>query len=111
MQQNKEMKYIKVINNFEQIKPNIIARVLTFLLPKSNNTNVNSDSILYWFLEVEGGNIKREIGFNQENIVSYKAPSSHNYGIWCDSFVELNNPEDYNEISVTTFESCWNPPL
>ena len=49
------MKYIKVKNKFEQIKPNIIERILTFLLPKSNDTNVNSDSVLYWFLEVEDG--------------------------------------------------------
>lgn len=101
------MKYIKVENKFEQIKPNIIERILTFLLPKSNDTNVNSDSVLYWFLEVEDGNIKREIGFNQENNVSYRAPSNRNYGIWCDSFVEINKLEDYDEISVTTFESYW----
>lgn len=104
------MKYIRVENNFEQIKLNIIERFLAFLLPKTNSMNIDTDSIFYWLLEVEGLSVKREIGFDKEDTVIYKAPSDQNYGVWSDSFFELNNIKKYEKINETVFESYWECP-
>lgn len=96
-----------MINNFEEIKPNIIEKMLRFLLPKSNSLNFSMDSILYWYLEFEELEIKREIAFNNERVIIYKAPTKDNYGIWCDSLVNFKDIESYEEINMNIFESHW----
>ena len=101
------MKHIKVENNFESLKPNLLEKVLNRLLPKANQKFIKVDSIIYWYLEIDKLEIVREIAFDIENKVIYAAPNNLNYGIWCDSPVNLKIFEKIEDISKKTFDFFW----
>ena len=81
-------------------------KVLTEILESKNDLY---NSIEYWYLLMDNkGKVIKEIGFDKNGSVSYKAPYKKNYGLFTDSPVIFDSTSDFEVIDVNIFNSIWN---
>lgn len=66
------------------------------------------ENIEYWFLLINHQHIPiQEIGLDKYNNILYKAPYKNNYGLFIDSLITIEDPEKYEQISISEFETRW----
>ena len=66
------------------------------------------NSLKYWWLELDKAGVPiRELGFNDADQVQYAAPRSADYGLWSDSALRFENPEEYAIIQDIDFQMKW----
>ncbi|CVK16191.1 hypothetical protein Ga0061079_105150 [Apibacter mensalis] len=74
----------------------------------SGNLNKQKD-IKYWYLLLDNNNIPiKEIAFNNNKKIIYKAPLEKKYGLFVDSSIIFENIEDYEIIDYKVFLNYWN---
>ena len=80
---------------------------------KSKITNTKNDEFLdlieYWWIELnERGEPKRELGFDGTNEIIYAAQAGKDKGLWIDSNMYFEKPDDFNKVTQMAFELKWN---
>lgn len=81
-------------------------KVLSEILESNNDFY---DCIKYWYLFMDDkGRVIKEIGFDENGRVLYKAPYKKNYGLFTDSPVIFDSTSDFEVIDVNIFNVIWN---
>lgn len=74
------------------------------LMYLQKNTIIN-----YWYLLLDNNNKPvKEIAFDENDLVVYKAPNKRDYGLFSDSPIVFESIEDYELIDEYLFNSIWN---
>jgi hypothetical protein len=62
----------------------------------------------YWWIELnEMGEPIRELGFDGENEVIYAAQAGKDKGLWIDSNMYFEKPDDFSKVTQMAFELKW----
>jgi len=67
------------------------------------------DLIEYWWIELnKTGEPVRELGFDTSDEVVYAAQARKDKGLWVDSKMYFEQPDDFSAITQMAFELKWN---
>ena len=80
---------------------------------KSKIKNIKNDEFLklieYWWIELsERGEPVRELGFDASDEIVYAAQAGKDKGLWVDSNMYFENPDNFNPVTQMAFEFKWN---
>jgi hypothetical protein len=79
---------------------------------KSKITDIKNDEFLklieYWWIELsEKGEPVRELGFDASDEIVYAAQAGRDKGLWVDSNMYFESPDDFNPVEQMAFELKW----
>lgn len=67
------------------------------------------DLIQYWWIELsEVGEPVRELGFDTADEIIYAAEAGKDKGLWVDSNMYFEKPDDFDKVTQMAFELKWN---
>lgn len=68
----------------------------------------NLEKVNYWYILLDrNGNPIKEIAFDKNDLIIYKAPKKGNYGLFCDSPITFASIKDYEIIDDINFYRLW----
>jgi hypothetical protein len=88
----------------------ILARLAGLVLPKQDpDFFLQDDPVQYWWLELHGSEVRREIGFGTDGAILRFAPIGRNWGVFIGEEVA---PRDLGAtISQADFDEAWSRAL